>query len=63
MVVEKQMALVESMVAMQVEWSKMMFRPWWFARHPLGTANDFGRAVTAPAMRRVKANARRLRGR
>ena len=61
MVVEKQMALVEGLLAFQVEFTKLWFQPWWAARLPHEAAQHLAQAATAPAARRVKANARRLR--
>jgi len=59
MVVEKQMALADAMVAVQVEWMKALWRPWTVERQ----RDLFGnvvQAAAAPVARRVKANARRL---
>ena len=56
MVVEKQMALVETCLAVQAELFRMMLGPWTPA-----SADRLMQAAIAPAARRVKANARRLR--
>jgi hypothetical protein len=56
MVVEKQMAFAEACFAMQLETFRMMMAPWTPA-----SADRMMQAALAPAARRVKANARRLR--
>lgn len=63
MVIEKQMAVAEGMVAMQAEMFKIAMRPWWLwsmASHH-SDADGMMQAAMAPAARRVKANVRRLR--
>ncbi len=57
MVVEKQMAFAEACVAVQVELFRMMLAPW-----TPRSADRVMQAALAPVARRVKANARRLRG-
>jgi hypothetical protein len=56
MVVEKQMAFVETCVAMQGEMVRMMLAPF----TPV-SADRMMQAALAPAARRVKANVKRLR--
>jgi hypothetical protein len=56
MVVEKQMAFAEACFAVQVEMFRMLMMPW---RRP--APRRIAEAALAPAARRVKANARRLR--
>ena len=56
MVVEKQMAFVETCFAMQAELFGMMLAPW----TPAST-DRLMKAALAPAAKRVKANVRRLR--
>ena len=56
MVVEKQMAFVESCFAVQAEMFKMMLSPM------EGSHDRLVQAALAPSARRVKANLRRLRG-
>lgn len=65
MVIEKQMAFVETCFAMQVEAFKLMAAPGWAAT-PAGqakAAEDMVQAAIAPYARRAKANALRLRRR
>jgi hypothetical protein len=63
MIVEKQVAFTQGMMAMQAEMVKHAFRPWWMwtAKQSQDAASDLAHAATAPASRKVKANARRLR--
>jgi hypothetical protein len=63
MVIEKQMALAESVFALQAEMFKMALRPWWqwSAASHRSDADGMMQAAMAPAARRVKANVRRLR--
>ena len=63
MIVEKQVALAEGMIGMQAELIKQAFRPWWMwtAQQSQNAAHDLAHAATAPAAKKVKANARRLR--
>ena len=63
MIVEKQMALLEGIFAMQMEWAKLLTTPFWLWPKPAVLAEELGRAATRPAARRVAANARRLRSR
>ena len=65
MIVEKQVAFAEGMMGMQAELMKQAFRPWWTwtAQQSQDAAQDLANAATAPASRKVKANARRLRKR
>jgi hypothetical protein len=65
MVVEKQMAVLDSVVAMQTELFKAAFVPWWSwtAQSHAQAADDMFQAAIRPAALRVKANARRLRHR
>lgn len=56
MVAEKQMAFAEGVMGMQAELMRQAMRPWWTWR-----AEDLAHAATAPAAKKVKANARRLR--
>jgi hypothetical protein len=56
MVVEKQMAIVEACVAVQVEMFRMMLAPVTPA-----SGDRLVQAAIAPAAKRVKANVRRLR--
>jgi len=58
MVIEKQLAAAEGLVAVQAQWLKLMLTPWWH-----WPSAGLAEAAAAPAARRVKANARRLRGR
>lgn len=63
MIVEKQVAFAQGMMAMQAEMLKQAYRPWWMwtAKQSQDAAGDLVHAATAPASRKVKANARRLR--
>ena len=61
MMVEKHMAFAEGVFAVQMELIKLATRPWWTARLPHETVQDMTHAAMAPASRRVKANALRLR--
>ena len=61
MVVEKQVAFAEGLIAMQIELMTMAFRPWWSPRLAQEALQDLVYAASAPAVRRVRANARRLR--
>jgi len=61
MVIEKQAAFLEGVFALQMEFIRQMMSPVLVARRPLQAAEHLARAATAPAARRVKANARRLR--
>ena len=63
MVIEKQMAVLEGLFAVQVELLSLAFKPWWWAHMPHDAMRGVAEAATAPAARRAKANARRLRGR
>ena len=63
MIVEKQMALVEGIFAMQMQWLRLLTTPFWLWPRPAAFAEELGRAATRPAARRVAANARRLRSR
>lgn len=65
MIVEKQLAFSEGVMAMQAELLKQSFRPWWMwtSQQSQDAASDLAHAATAPASRKVKANARRLRKR
>lgn len=63
MILEKQMALFEGIFAMQMEWAKLLFTPFWLWPKPAALAEELRRAATRPAARRVAANARRLRSR
>lgn len=56
MVVEKQLAFVEGIMAMQIELVRQAMTPWW-----QWSGSDAHHAAVAPAARRVKANAKRLR--
>jgi len=58
MAIEKPLAAAESLVAVQAQWLKLMLTPWW--QWPQAGLAD---KAAAPVARRVKANARRLRGR
>lgn len=60
MVVEKQMALADAMVAVQAEWFKAVWRPW-TAERQRDLFGNVVQAASAPVARRAKANARRLR--
>ena len=63
MIVEKQVAFAEGMMAMRAELLKQSFRPWWMwtAQQSQNAAHDLAHAAAAPAAKKVKANARRLR--
>ena len=63
MVVEKQLAVLEGLFAMQLEWTRLLMTPLWFWPQPAAFADALGRAATGPAARRVAANARRLKAR
>ena len=65
MIAEKQVAFTEGVMAMQAELLKQSFRPWWMwtSQKSQDAASDLAHAATAPASRKVKANARRLRKR
>ena len=63
MVVEKQLAMLEGLFAMQMEWTRLLMTPLWFWPQPAAFADALGRAATEPAVRRVAANARRLKAR
>jgi hypothetical protein len=63
MVVEKQLAMLEGLFAMQMEWTRLLMTPLWFWPQPAAFADALGRAATGPAVRRVAANARRLKAR
>ena len=63
MIVEKQLAFTEGVMAMQAEFLRQSFRPWWLwtSKQSQDAAGDLAQAAMAPASRKVKANARRLR--
>ncbi len=63
MIVEKQVAFTEGVMAMQAEFLKQSFRPWWMwtSKQSQDAASDLAEAAMAPASRKVKANARRFR--
>ena len=61
MIAEKQAAFAEGMMAIQAELIKQALRPWWLLRLPHEAFHDMAHAAAAPAARRIKANARRLR--
>jgi hypothetical protein len=63
MILEKQMALLEGLFAMQMEWAKLLTTPFWLWPRPAALAEELGRAAARPAARRVAANARRLKAR
>jgi hypothetical protein len=65
MIVEKQVAFAHGVVAVQAELLRQAFRPWWLwtVSQRQSAANDLAHAALAPASRRVKTNARRLRRR
>jgi hypothetical protein len=63
MVVEKQLAMLEGLFAMQMEWMTLLMTPLCFWPQPAAFAEVLGRAATGPAARRVAANARRLKAR
>lgn len=50
-------------MAMQAEFLRQSFRPWWLwtSKQSQDAAGGLAQAVMAPASRKVKANARRLR--
>ena len=64
MVVEKQMAIAEGLAGMQTEMFRQAMTPWWLwhTLSPQDQAQRISDAATDPSSRRVKANARRLRG-
>ena len=63
MVVEKQQAMAEGIAGAQAEIVKLAMTPWWLWHRlsPQASAERISHAATAPASRRVKANAKRLR--
>lgn len=65
LMIEKQVAFAQGMMNLQAEMFKLAFRPWWtwdiWQGH--SAASDLLHAAAAPAARKVKANARRLRRR
>ncbi len=63
MIAEKQVAFAEGVMGMQAEFMKQALRPWWMwtAQQSQDAAQDLAHAAMAPASRKVKANARRLR--
>jgi hypothetical protein len=65
LIVEKQVAFAQGMMSLQAEMLKLAFRPWWTWDMWQGqrAAGDLLHAAAAPAARKVKANARRLRKR
>ncbi len=65
MIVEKHVAFAEGVMAMQAEFLKQSFRPWWLwtSQQSQDAASDLAQAAMAPASRKVKANAKRLRKR
>jgi hypothetical protein len=63
MIIEKQMALLEGIFAMQMEWVRLLTTPFWLWPKPAALAEGLGRAATRPAAKRVAANARRLKAR
>ncbi len=65
MVIEKQMAVLETCFALQMEAVKAMVNPWWMLDGvaQAKAADAALQVALAPAGRRVKANARRLRRR
>jgi hypothetical protein len=63
MVVEKQLAVLEGLLAMQMEWARLLITPLWFWPQPAAFVEALGRAGTGPAARRLAANARRLKAR
>lgn len=65
MMIEKQMAFLDTCFALQTEAVKAMVQPWWTlgAAAQAKAADAAIQAALAPAGRRVKANARRLRRR
>jgi hypothetical protein len=63
MILEKHMALLDGIFAMQMEWAKLLTTPFWLWPKPAVLAQELGRVATRPAARRVAANARRLKAR
>ncbi|MFO1089058.1 MAG: hypothetical protein U1E46_05700 [Hyphomicrobiales bacterium] len=63
MVLEKPVAALEGMVAVQQTFLKMMFAPPWLWPTPSAAAHQLARAAATPAARRVRANAKRLSSR
>jgi hypothetical protein len=63
MILEKQMALLDGIFAMQMEWAKLLTTPFWLWPKPAALAQELRRVATRPAARRVAANARRLKAR
>lgn len=63
MIAEKQLAFAEGVMGLQAEMMKQAFRPWWTwtVKQSQEAAHDLAHAATAPAARKVKSNARRLR--
>ena len=63
MIVEKQVAFAEGLMGMQAEMMRQAMRPWWLwtAQQSQNAVHDLAHAATAPAAKKVKANARRLR--
>lgn len=63
MVAEKQLAAAQGMIAAQAEMMKLALRPWWTWGQvsPDRAAGRIFEAAAAPAARKVKANAKRLR--
>lgn len=63
MVTEKQIAFAEGLMGMQAELMRQALRPWWTWTPQQGqnAARKLVDAAVAPASRKVKANARRLR--
>ena len=62
-IVEKQLALLEGIFAMQMQRAKLLITPFWLWPKPAALAEELGRVATRPAARRVAANARRLKAR
>ena len=65
MVAEKQLAFAQGVIAAQTEMMKLAMTPWWqWPRlKPERIAAQVAAAAIAPASRKVKANAKRLRKR
>ena len=65
MVAEKQLAFAQGLIAAQAELMKAAMTPWWRwpALKPATIAARMAEAAAAPAARKVKANAKRLRRR
>ena len=63
MIVEKPLAMLEGLFAVQMQWARLLMTPFWLWPHPSVFARELGRAGTRPAARRVAANARRLKAR